>query len=60
MEVKEGSKWIATYAFDRKDAISFTVRGVTENGIYITGSERTPGNLVSHEVFGRLYRIDTR
>lgn len=58
--IKVGSKWVATYAFGRQDAICFTVRGVTEQGIYITGSERTPGNLISHEVFGRLYRVDTR
>jgi hypothetical protein len=58
--IKEGSKWIATHAADRPDAICFTVRGVTEHGIYLTGSTRTPGNLISHAEFGKLYRPDIR
>jgi hypothetical protein len=61
VEVKEGNKYIASHAYGRTDAISFTVRGVTEHGIYITSPEsRSPGHLISHAEFGKLYRLDTR
>lgn len=60
VEIKEGSKWVANIAYGRKDAICFTVRGVTSHGIYITGSERTPGNLYSQAEFVKLFRPDPR
>jgi hypothetical protein len=60
VEVKEGQKFVVSYARDLPDAISFTVRGVTESGVYITGSERSPGNLIPHALFGKLYCPDTR
>ena len=43
-----GSRWVAVWAAMRADAYVWTVRGVTEAGVYITSPEgRTPGHLLS-------------
>ena len=56
-----GQKFVVSYAQGLPDAMSFTVRGVTERGVYITCPEsRTPGNLIPHAEFRKLYRPDPR
>jgi hypothetical protein len=56
MTIKEGSTWIAKHAIGRKDPVRFTVRGVTDAGVYITSPEcRTPGNLIKQGEFRKLY-----
>jgi hypothetical protein len=56
-----GQKFVVSYAQSLPDAMSFTVRGVTETGVYITSPEsRSPGNLIPHPEFRKLYRPDPR
>jgi hypothetical protein len=51
-----GSRWVAVWAAMRPDAFVWTVRGVTEHGIYITSPQsRSPGHLVSHRDFQNDY-----
>jgi hypothetical protein len=51
-----GSQWLAKWSVGRTDASVWTVRGVTEHGIYITSpGTRTPGTLCSPEDFARDY-----
>jgi len=61
VEVKEGQKFVVSYARGIPDAISWTVRGVTESGVYITSPQsRSPGHLIPHREFGKLYLPDPR
>lgn len=54
--IKEGSQWIAAHAVGRHDAAVWTIRGITEAGVYITCPEsRSPGHLFSQAQFLRLY-----
>ena len=52
------SQWQAVWAFGRKDAIVYTVRGVTERGVYVTPNvaTRSPGHLYSMTDFFRMFR----
>lgn len=53
-----GRQCIARSAIGRRDAVKFTVSGVTEHGVYITSPEScSPGNLVSVANFRRLYAL---
>ncbi len=54
--IQQGTQWIARHALGRKDPIRFTVRGVTEHGVYITSPEsRSPGHLINTAEFRKLY-----
>lgn len=54
--IEIGSQWVSAFAKGRVDALVFTVRGVTERGVYITCPEsRSPGHLFSEESFLRMY-----
>jgi hypothetical protein len=56
-----GQKFVVSYARSLPDAMSFEVRGVTESGVYVTSPEsRTPGNLIPHSEFRKLYCPDPR
>jgi hypothetical protein len=56
MTIEIGSTWQSKQAHGRRDAIVFTVRGVTDAGVYVTPPEsRSPGNLYSPEQFVRLF-----
>lgn len=51
-----GSQWIAKWAVGNPNAYIWTVRGVTEHGVYITSpGSHTPGHLLSPEDFNRDY-----
>jgi hypothetical protein len=52
----EGTKWIARWAVGSSTPLVWTVRGVTNHGIYITCPEsRSLGHLLSSETFKRDY-----
>ncbi len=54
--VCDGSRWLAKHAARRADAIVWTVRGVTEHGVYFTAPEsRAPGHLLSQADFLAQY-----
>lgn len=58
MTIKLHSKWQAATAYGRKDAITYTVRGVTDKGVYVTPdiATRSPSHLYSEERFLKLFR----
>ncbi len=60
MNITTGMKVLAKWSAGRADAMVWTVRGVTEHGIYITSpGSRSPGHLLSEKDFSRDYlRVD--
>ena len=51
-----GSRWIACWSRGNPEAHIWTVRGVTEHGVYITCPQsRSPGHLLSVKEFSRDY-----
>jgi len=58
MTILVGQMYQSRQAFGRVDAFVFTVRGVTERGVYVNSPEsRSPGNLYSLDDFSRLFRL---
>lgn len=57
MQVKEGSRYVnAEAAASVEEPFVWTVRGVTEHGVYITCPEsRSPGHLISESELKRYY-----
>jgi hypothetical protein len=50
------SQFIATWSAGNPNAYIWTVRGITEYGVYITSPQsRSPGHLISHREFTRDY-----
>lgn len=53
---KIGSQFVAVWAKGNPHAYTWTVRDITEQGVYITsGGSRSPGNLIPHAEFLRDY-----
>jgi hypothetical protein len=56
LAISVGSRWIAKHSSGRKDAIVWTVRGVTTYGVYFSAPEsRSPGHLLLENDFLAQY-----